>query len=209
MTKGELIVACIKVMFDNDTEMLDPETISDNPEYQSRTANIIESINRGFDEIAKNRKLPKKTFVLDNDIGDKGDYYTRYNLNALIEEKDVLYISHIAYENAYDYNPNVEVRLEGENILVLPNIKHGKYIVNYYPKYTKHLSYDDPDTKEIEDIPGEALRVLPYFVKAELYEDDDPEKAVLARNIFHQYLRSIPETPLYQQHRVKSVFRGW
>ena len=59
MTKGELIVACIKVMFD-DTEMLDPETISDNPEYQSRTANIIESINRGFDEIAKIESYQRK-----------------------------------------------------------------------------------------------------------------------------------------------------
>ena len=47
-TKGELIAACIKLMFDNDTNILDPENISDDPEYASRTANIIESINRAL-----------------------------------------------------------------------------------------------------------------------------------------------------------------
>lgn len=208
MTKGELIVACIKIMFDNDIEQLEPLNISDNPDYASRTVNIIESINRGFDEIAKAKKLDRKTFKLDKDIGEIGDYYTRYDLNSLIPSNDVLYVSNVAYEYQLIYDPNIEVRFEGENVLVLPRINQGRYIVTYHPRYINHLNYDDPDTKEIIGMPNEALRVLPYYVKAELYEDDDPEKAVLARNIFHQYLNEIPKTPITKQTRVKSVFRG-
>lgn len=209
MTKGELIVACIKTMFDNDTERLDAETISDNPDYTSRTVNIIEAINRGFDEVAKARKLPKKTLLLVEGLGNVGDYYTKFDLNEISGEDDVLYINNVAYENGANYDQNIEIKIEGENTLILPTIKEGRYIVTYSPKYTKQLSYDDPDTKVIEDMPSEALRVIPYFVKAELYEDDDPSRATLARNIFHQYLQEIPKTPHLKQTKVKSVFSGF
>lgn len=209
MTKGELIVACIKMMFDNDIEQLDPLTISENLDYTSRTANIIEAINRGFDEVAKARKLPKKTLILVKDLGSVGDYYTKFDLNEIIGEDEVLYITNVAYENGANYDQNIEIKIEGENTLILPTIKEGRYIVTYHPKYTKQLSYDDPDSKEIEDIPSEALRVIPYFVKAELYEDDDTSRATLARNIFHQYLAEIPKTPYLKQTKVKSVFSGF
>jgi hypothetical protein len=208
MTKGELIVACIKTMFDNDIEQLDPLTISENLDYASRTVNIIECINRAFDEIAKAKKLPKKTLLLVEGLGNVGDYYTKFDLNEIIGEDEVLYITNVAYENRANYDQNIEIKIEGENTLVLPNIKEGRYIVTYHPKYTKQLSYDDPDSKEIEDMPAEALRVIPYFVKAELYEDDDASRATLARNIFHQYLAEIPKTPHLKQTKVKSVFSG-
>lgn len=203
MTKGELIVACIKLMFDNDVEQLDATTISDITEYHSRTMNIVEVINRGFDEVAKARKLPRKTTTINVGDGDIGEYYTRFTL-----PNDFFYVSNIAYESELNYDNNVEIKLEGENILVLPTINEGKYIITYFPKCTSQLSYNDPDTKEIVGIPDEDLRVIPYFVKAELFEDDDPSRATLSRNVFHQYLAEIPKTPILKQTRVKSVFRG-
>lgn len=208
MIKGELIVACIKQMFDNDTDRLDPNTISDNADYIGRTNNIIEVINRGFDEVAKARKLPKKTLILVKDMGEVGEYFTKFDLNEVSGEDDILYLTNVAYENGAIYDQNIEIKVEGESKLVLPTINEGRYIVTYHPKYTKQLSYEDPDTKVIEDMPSEALRVIPYFVKAELYEDDDPSRATLSRNIFHQYLQEIPKTPHLKQTKVKSVFSG-
>lgn len=208
MTKGELIVACIKLMFDNDTDRLDANIISDNADYIGRTNNIIEVINRGFDEVAKARKLPKKTLILVKDMGEVGEYFTKFDLNEVSGEDDILYLTNVAYENGAIYDQNIEIKVEGESKLVLPTINEGRYIVTYHPKYTKQLSYEDPDTKVIEDMPSEALRVIPYFVKAELYEDDDPSRATLSRNIFHQYLQEIPKTPHLKQTKVKSVFSG-
>lgn len=212
MTKGELIVASIKLMFDNDTEHLDTDTISDNTNYISRTANIVESYNRAMNEIAKAGKLPKKTLTLDHKIGTKGENYTRYNLdtlNILGFSKDVMQIVNVNYEgkaNDYPiYYTNVGFQLEGNNTLILPNITEGNYIVTYRPKFTDRMTYSDTDNT-ILNYPSEILDIVPYFIKGELYEEDDPEKAVLSLNKFQKYLAELPSEPNMRQTKVTTVF---
>lgn len=252
-TKGELIVACIKLMFDNDEQELDPTTISENADYHARTMNIIESINRAMLEIANNEKLPKKTIELSCVEGDIGNYYVRYKLDTLVKEgfsNDILKVKSIAYEKDNIYKNLTDYTEEGHNVFLLPKLaeiskyanlssfpetgsqgklyialdtnkvyfwdknkyseetnldKYGKYIITYSPRFVNRLTYDDPDTKEL-NIPEDLLDIVPYFVKGDLYETDDPNAAALARNLFHAYLSEIPSQNETRQTKVKTTF---
>ncbi len=210
MTKGELIVSCLKLIENAQTE-LDSTTISSDPNYLDYTRSIVESINRGLNEVAKMRKLPKKVVIIDYTLGDIYEYYTRYDLDSIVVDgfkNDVLGIINIVYENGPVFDFNVAPRMEGNNVLVLPRIVAGKYIITYNPRFIDRLSYEDEDTKEI-NIPNEILDIIPYFVKAELFEEEEADKAVLARNIFHQYLMELPIQESGRQTKVKTIYRPY
>lgn len=191
MTKGELIVASIKIMFDNGDVQLDSTDISNNLDYEDRTKNIIESINRGLHRVHSAGKIPNKYFTIDKttSISLQTRQYSRYDLSKLIS--DYYLISSVAIEDDYGYSNNVEYRLEN-NIIVLPKITNSNvdYIISYMPK-VKEISYKMNDT-EVLDYPDEILNIIPYFVKADLYEDDDIASARYSRNIFEQYLSALP-----------------
>ena len=191
MKLGELKVACIKLMNDNDTAELDPDTISTQTDYDSRLKNIIEPINRAIDEAAKAYQLPKKTVVLTTTAGTIGDYFTRYDLDTIVVTgftNDVLRVEKVAYEYEDEYDAGVPIRKEGHNVLILPKLEYGTYIVTYSPTYSSRFTYDSLDTEVITDIPDDILGIIPYFVKGELFEEDNAQTALLATNKFHSYL---------------------
>lgn len=191
MTLGELKTACIKLMFDNDVAVVDPDTISEDADYTARTVNIVESINRAISEIAKAEQLPKKTVTLTTTDGTIGTYYTRYDLDTIVISgftNDVMKVKKVTYEYEADYDTNVSIRTEGNNILVLPLLEQGVYIVTYCPTYATRFTYDTADTTVITDIADDLLDIIPYFVKGDLYEEENPQQALLATNKFHSYL---------------------
>ncbi len=204
-TKGELITACVKLMYDNDTEMIDTTTVSENPEYSSRTVNIIESINRAFSEVAKAEYLPKKKIIIDLDVEfvEKDEYYTKYDLSKLAD--DIYKINNITFQDGARYYSNIGIRLEGEYTLVLKTVSSGKYIVTYNPMFSERLSYEMPDTQEILTVPEDIIDIVPYFVKGDLYEDDDPDTALMSTNKFHSYLANRPRQG-FTQTKIKTVY---
>lgn len=204
-TLGELKVACIKLMFDNDEQELMPDQISENADYHARTNNIIESINRALVRIASAGKLPLKTAYFDKTQGERGKYHTRYDLSFL----DVFDIVRITYENDDKgiYDTNIAIMREGNKTLVLKTINEGRYIVSYKPK-PPVFTYDDPDTKEI-DLPNAIIEIIPYFVKGDLYETDDPDAAVLSRNLFEGYLSALPSEENDNITQVESYYSLW
>lgn len=192
MTKGELIVSCIKSMFRNADNHLDPDTISEQDEYFEITANVIECINRGLTRIYDAKKLPQNVFYItkntkeiDAPISSK---YARYDINSLISDCGRIERVSLENEETDSYNTNISVRVEGSNILVVPRLNHSKekYIINYTPK-AKRMAYYQPDI-EVLPYDDEIYDKLVYFVKSELYEEENASVAAYARNIFEQYL---------------------
>lgn len=248
MTKGELIVACLKLMYENDNvsfyEDDEVESISEDIDYKSKTANIIESINRALTEIAKADKFPY--FVKTVDAFFTGQTYTTYNqvpesktgdedyirvMNSIYKwdttsgsyvkfplplyfeytlDSDIQKVIGIQWEVNQDYyyqNVDAPIRYKGNKLLLLRH-EQGNYIVNYIPKYTR-LSYSDEDTANITFadsdntlIPDYILDIVPYFVKGDLYEEDEPQMAILATNKFYQLLDEIVN-PYQRQTQTK------
>lgn len=208
MTKGELITACVKLMYDNDDVQIDPEVVSNESDYASRTVNIIESINRAFIRLSLLKKLPFKTFYINEETEyiNKSKMLTRYDLTLLIE--DYSQYERVSKEDAFgEYNGNISVRFEG-NCIVLPTLRtNEQYIIDYQPEVFR-LKEDDLDTKVIP-YAEKILSIVPYFVKADLYEEDNPNIADYARNLFEQYAMALPSNDNNQIREIQSYYNLW
>ena len=202
MTKGELIVKCLKLLNENDGEQIDPEVVSEDDAYLERTVNIIPSINRALNRLAEMRKLPVKKIQVNYDEKLKNKTIT------IPEEQttDILYIAavYLFDEEIGLMDTNTSFILQGDT-LILPHLNFEEhYTVFYYPKAT-HLKEDDLDTKEIE-YPDYILDCIPYFVKADLYEEDNPNLAAFSRNLFESYANAIPTRNISTMRGVKDVY---
>ena len=123
MTKGELIVACLKLMYENDTEVLDPATISDEDDYKSKTVNICESINRALSEIAKADKLP--VLIKEIDAFYYGVEYTTSQTvpSEKISDYDYVRVANDMYKWDSDESAYLKRNLPLQDI-VLPQLLH-------------------------------------------------------------------------------------
>lgn len=83
----------------------------------------------------------------------------------------------------------------------------------YYKKKKRNLPLILDEMEEdlnALDIPEEVQRNIPYFIKAELYEEDEPQLAMHARNNFITFLMGLQKPFGRVQTKVKSakVFRS-
>ncbi len=208
MTKGELITACIKLMFDNDDVVIDNTTVSAESDYASRTVNIIESINRAIHRLSLLKKLPSQVFYITEETKyvSKNTHLTRYSFEDLMT--DYSRYEKISKEDAFgNYNSNISVRFEGQYI-VLPTLrKNEQYIVDYQA-IPFVLSYEDEDIVEIP-YADNIVSIIPYYVKADLYEEDNPNIADYSRNLFEQYAMALPSNDNNQIREIQSYYSLW
>ena len=79
--------------------------------------------------------------------------------------------------------------------------------IEYMPK-TPYITSTTPNNTEI-DIPEVLARAIPYFIKAELYELEEPQVSASARNIFESALAEYVAVGQAQKNRqtyVKNEF---
>jgi len=203
MTLGEIKIEALKLMFMNyehDIAVSDIENIKGDAKYGSYLVNMPGSINRAFNRIEQKGVLRSKTASLEN--GAEGDYYTRYDLDEI---SDFYSLERIVYENADGgYKGNIGFRIEGSEIL-LPNIKEGEsYRLIYKPKIERVTGITD-DEAEI-GLPDDIAGLIPYFIKSELFEEDEPALSAQARNVFEASLNTIKPLPASKQNHIDTVF---
>ena len=79
--------------------------------------------------------------------------------------------------------------MEG-NVLVLPLLdEHTTYTVLYYPSIPRVTSETDDNTELA--IPDKIATHIPYFVKGDLFRDDEPDEA---RNWFEMAMEQVVQT---------------
>ncbi len=204
ITKGQLIVNCIKLLAENMGSSIDASIVSSLDEYKDRTTIIVQSINRAFHRLEALKKLPnlKKTIE-----------YKQEALNYTIdfnddEYNDILFIKSIVYVNKHSEYIDFTNYYLNEGLLVLPKIQSGeKYIITYQPKFidiqeTDNYKYFDTD---IINYPERITSIIPYYVKAELTEEDNAQLAVLAMNRFETYANQLP-SERFQNKKIIDVY---
>ena len=122
--------------------------------------------------------------------GLASDSYIRFDLATLIE--DFCDIDRLVCERREEYEGNAEFRMEG-NVLVLPLLdEHTTYTVLYYPSIPRVTSETDDNTELA--IPDKIATHIPYFVKGDLFRDDEPDEANEARNWFEMAMEQVVQT---------------
>lgn len=110
------------------------------------------------------------------------DGYFRYEL-----PNDCAKVSKVAYEDK-EYVAQRNFRIEGREIVLLAQAR-GKYIVSYYQRVAILTSYVSSFDLETQLGINDGLACLiPYFIAAELYQEDEPSIAAGYRNTFEAML---------------------
>lgn len=190
MTLNDIKKAALALMFTNySDDLADANVNVDNlssEEYTQYTVNMNASINRCLGRIESAGVLPLKTQEITTaTTGSVSGNFARYNLSTLAS--DFLSVSRIAKETAGgEYIPSVKYHVEGTTV-VLPPLETGdKYIVIYRRRPTRISITAVSST--VVDVPDNIAEIIPYYIKADLYEEDEPNLALQARNIFESLL---------------------
>lgn len=207
MTKGELISACLKLMFEND-EQIDTDVVSNDLNYKYKTNNILESINRAFIRLEQLNKLPMRSIKIDYD--ESNDDFSQYDLNFLTNN-ELIEIEgiYLLEEKSYTVKSVKKIVYMPNNVIALPSLSKGyKYII-YYKSFPIVLKYTDSDIMELP-YPEYICGIIPYFVKGDLYEETNANLALLARNMFESYASDMPNVFTNTKNQeINDVYNDW
>lgn len=204
MKLGDIKIEALKIMFVNyntDLTIDELDNAMQDENYGSYLVNMPGAINRCFSVLEERRVLPVKSYTLLPSQGLASGSFIRFNLDEIID--DFFDIDRLVCERENDYDGNAEFRMEG-NTIVLPLIDDETYTVIYYPSIERITSETEDDI-ELK-IPNKIAAHIPYFIKGDLYRDDEPDEANEARNWFEAAVQSILNTREAHSGRVETKF---
>ena len=207
MTLGEIKSEALKLMFAEVGELCeaDIDTLKDSADYGVYIRRMNGSINRALGRIENAGAVPYKIYRLKEEEAETSYYYAKYDLPALVP--DFNRFERLVREMGYSYNGNAAYCMEGNNVLVLPRMKFNEsYTVIYSPR-VKRVGEDDPGDSVI-DLPEDVLSIIPYFIKGDIFEEEEPNLAINAIALFEKYLMTLAKKQESQIYAVTSIYGG-
>lgn len=172
-----------------------PDTVGndyDTSKIRAYTLGMNNSILRAIDRMRNLSLIPDKTIELPKSNKSEVKKFSLRELGILGEVQNVLL-------------------LDGLKILEADYVVIGDYLVLYVEKglsyFIKYQASHDAcfqDGDEL-DIPDDLGRLIPYFIKADLYEEEEPSLAVASRNMFEGYLKEYADRVDLTERCVKAV----
>lgn len=204
MTLAEIKIQALKLMFAS-YDYIVAENIAD---YYSDTNlndylyKMDDSINRCFDRLLQDDLAPKKVVDLADLTTEDDGYYITLDLKTIT---DLYALDRVIYTYNGYYESNCEYFLEGDTLMLFS--KNGTYKL----VYTKTMPYIDDSVADSDtiELQPELLRLIPYFIKGELYEEDDANIAGNAMNIFEARLMTIKKKSANHQTKVADIYGGY
>ena len=140
------------------------------------------SITRALNRIKSAGVIPQQSYTAETLAENK--YIAKYALNVLIS--DFSKLRRVVVESQSGYCGNYPYTFEGTSV-VLFNLHRGNTVTFLYEPRMPVITSVTDDATEIP-LPDELASIIPYFVKADVYELDEPELATQSRNIFEGML---------------------
>lgn len=208
MKLGDIKAAALKLMFasyDRDITAETVDSLRGDAAFRDYLYNMPQAINRAFGIIENKRVLPERTV----DYLPNGSNHIAVPLTVEAvtgapggEFKRVIYSAcgRINWVPFTDY-----VVSDGE--VILPSVVAGEaYRVCYAPRLAR-ITAETSDLMEIP-IPDDVAALIPYFVKGDLYREEDAAEASNARNWFDAGLEEIECSRIGMPSGVATVFGG-
>lgn len=205
MKVGQIKIEAIKLMFTNygyDIAIEDLQRLISDENYGSYIVNMNGSIARAIDRIENACVMPLKRKQIKASEMKAGAVFDRFDTSRI---SDLFQIDRVTAEYANgDYDGNAEYEEEGD-VLLLRHNDMASYTVLYYPTI-KTVDENVLDSDEFW-IPDNIARLIPYFIKGDLYQEEEPRLAADARNIFEASLDDLRKQPISKQNTIKQVIR--
>ncbi len=190
MKLGEIKLEALKIMNINNDSFLFVENMSSilgEKKYAKYLNNMFNAINKAIDIINHKKILPQKRIILSELPVKQSAVNNRFDLSLL---NDFLSISRIVYEDDKGYQERIPFEREG-NLVVISNKYLPEYLVMIYDTKAPNITLDLEDTDEVLCLSDEFARLIPYYIKFELYQEDEPQLAFAAKNSFEQGLEAL------------------
>lgn len=202
MTWEDVKLAALQTMFSNDGEVLVPDDINQEyidamPAKANEALQQLASVGRPIlksweiriaqteaaEETAERLVLPAAAKAY------------KVSLRHYLPRFRCIHRGQIMFDDGAIYDLAENWRLEGDDVLVLPGTAAGTYTI-WYCAYPPTITRETPDTEEI-DLAPEAAVLLPLYLAAELYKDDDLALATVLRNEYEDGLEKLRQS--YQE----------
>ena len=183
MKLGEVKLEALRIMnINNDNPLFleNIETIYGEKRYAKFLNNMLNAINKAIDIINHKKVLPKNSIELSKILINESKLNNRFDLTKI---DDYFAIDKIVYEDNFNYYPKVSFEKEG-NKIVISNKYNPIYLNMIYFSKVPSVSDDLSDNEEIPYLKDEFARLIPYYIKFELYQEDEPNLALTAKNTF-------------------------
>ena len=144
--------------------------------YSSYLNGMVGSINRCFSYLESHFLIPAEYAELKNgrSVGDK----MLFDL-----PDDVFCIERVAFSGEGEYIGNTGFEYVASKTIAVPKMRgNGVFTAVFIP----HLERIKRTTSDFYDIPlpDSVSEIIPYFIKGDLFENDDAEGAAEARRVF-------------------------
>lgn len=190
-------------MFADLDPLISPKHIADHEtdgQYGDYLTAMTGSINRAINDIVSRRILPEEALEIPAGTGSTRYGNRRLNLNAYPQIYDV---SRVIAESDRGYDGAHHFRMEGRTVLLLGADAEASYTLLYYPRVKAVETYENE--RELE-IPDEIASLIPYFIKGELYRQDEAGDASEAMSWYEQRIAALSPYHTGTQTHVASTY---
>ena len=204
MTLGEIKTEALKLMYVRDNTDFDVSELAalrEDENINLYLCNMPGSVNRCLSYIESRGVLPRKTRALIFDEKTEDGSIVRINPREVID--DYYDIERVICESGGRYMGDCDYRTEGES-LALRYDKDARYTLEYKPR-CKRISAATEDDYEL-DLPDDIASLIPFYIKSELYRDDEPAEAGEARNWFEQSIAQLDRARESNSGAVESFY---
>lgn len=204
MTVGEIKIQALKLMFVSYSDDLSPKNLIDlegQENYRPYLVNMNGAIDRCLSDIESRCVLPVRVQKLSADPLERSSdrYYTRID----IPFDDFYEVERISKESLYEYEGELDFQREGNTLIIADYDASAEYRLIYYPRVKRSATMLDTD--EI-DLPENIAALVPYYVKGDLFREDEPNEASEARNWYEAGIEAIKRPIVSRSNKVKSTF---
>lgn len=191
MKLGEIKLEALRIMnINNDSVLLLDrfDSLLGEKKYAKYLNNMYNCINKAIDIINHKGILPQNTMPLAELPLTKSSVNNRFDISQIT---DFLSISRIVYEdNVSNYCARIPYEREG-NKIVVSNDYFPEFLTLIYNTKIQNISENLTDKEGVPGLSDELARLIPYYIKFELYQEDEPDLALNAKNTFEQGIEAL------------------
>lgn len=196
MTWGDVKLIALQTMFSNEGAVITVDDI--NQEYINAMPG---KANEAMQQIAAvGRPILKEWHIKIADGAAETETDAMLTLPA-VEKRYKISLSHylprfrcidrgaVLLDDGVCYDVAEDWCIEGDDVLVIPGNVTGEYTV-WYRAYPQTITATTPDSERI-DMPEDAAVLIPLYIAAELYKEDELAMATVLRNEYEDGLQKV------------------
>lgn len=208
MKLGQIKIEALRAMFAgydlkdfDDYSSAEFNEVMYSDQYKSYYLAMRSSIQRCLHRITQEHKVPVKKVEVE-DLSSFVDIETLLTDNSKVYE-----IERVAVKSGGRFVKNyIPFESEDYKTIKASQVYNGCiYVVYYYPMPEQ---VPNDDNAELHGIREDVQALIPLWIKGELYEEDEPQLAVQAMNMFEAKLFAIEMASKTIQTQIEDVFGG-